>query len=53
MRLELEALFDETDADDDVRVVIVTGAGGVLRWRRSVFGRQDLRPERPLGRSAG
>jgi len=27
MRLELEALFDETDADDDVRVVIVTGAG--------------------------
>jgi enoyl-CoA hydratase/carnithine racemase len=27
MRVELEALFDETDADDDVRVVIVTGAG--------------------------
>ena len=27
MRLELEALFDETDADDNVRVVIVTGAG--------------------------
>jgi enoyl-CoA hydratase/carnithine racemase len=27
MRLELEALFDETDADDDVRAVIVTGAG--------------------------
>ena len=27
MRFELEALFDETDADDDVRVVIVTGAG--------------------------
>ena len=27
MRLELELLFDETDADDDVRVVIVTGAG--------------------------
>jgi len=27
MRLELEALFDETDSDDDVRVVIVTGAG--------------------------
>jgi len=27
MRLELEALLDETDADDDVRVVVVTGAG--------------------------
>ena len=27
MRLELELLFDETDADDDVRAVIVTGAG--------------------------
>ena len=27
MRLELEALLDETDADDDVKVVIVTGAG--------------------------
>jgi len=27
MRLELEALLDETDGDDDVRVVIVTGAG--------------------------
>ena len=27
MRVELEALIDETDADDDVRVVIVTGAG--------------------------
>ena len=27
MRAELEALFDETDADDDVRVVFVTGAG--------------------------
>ena len=27
MRMELEALFDETDADDAVRVVIVTGAG--------------------------
>jgi len=27
MRLELEALLDETDGDDDVRVVIITGAG--------------------------
>jgi enoyl-CoA hydratase/carnithine racemase len=27
MRLELELLLDETDADDEVRVVIVTGAG--------------------------
>ena len=27
MRAELHALFDETDADDAVRVVIVTGAG--------------------------
>ena len=27
MRLELELMFDETDADDDVRAVIVTGAG--------------------------
>ncbi len=27
MRVELEALFDETDADDAVRVVVVTGAG--------------------------
>jgi 2-(1,2-epoxy-1,2-dihydrophenyl)acetyl-CoA isomerase len=27
MRLELELLFDETDADDAVRAVIVTGAG--------------------------
>ena len=27
MRAELHALFDETDADDKVRVVIVTGAG--------------------------
>lgn len=27
MRAELIALFDETDADDNVRVVIVTGAG--------------------------
>lgn len=27
MRQELDALFDETDADDAVRVVIVTGAG--------------------------
>jgi len=27
MRLELELLFDETDADDGVRAVIVTGAG--------------------------
>jgi len=27
MRLELEALLDETDGDDDVRVIIVTGAG--------------------------
>ena len=27
MRAELDALFDETDADDEVRVVIVTGAG--------------------------
>jgi enoyl-CoA hydratase/carnithine racemase len=27
MRLELEALLDETDGDDAVRVVIVTGAG--------------------------
>jgi enoyl-CoA hydratase/carnithine racemase len=27
MRLELEALLDETDRDDNVRVVIVTGAG--------------------------
>src|SRR5690554_1986640 len=27
MREELIALFDETDADDNVRVVVVTGAG--------------------------
>jgi enoyl-CoA hydratase/carnithine racemase len=27
MRVELEALIDETDADDEVRAVIVTGAG--------------------------
>jgi enoyl-CoA hydratase/carnithine racemase len=27
MRDELIAVFDETDADDDVRAVIVTGAG--------------------------
>jgi len=27
MRIELEALLDETDADDAVRVVVVTGAG--------------------------
>ena len=27
MRRELEALLDETDADDEVKVVIVTGAG--------------------------
>ena len=30
MREELEALFDETDRDDAVRVVIVTGAGRAL-----------------------
>lgn len=27
MREELLALFDETDADDNVRVVVITGAG--------------------------
>ena len=35
MGSELIAAFDRADADDEVRAIIVTGAGPrLLRWRR-------------------
>ena len=47
MMREMIAAFDQADADDDVRAVIVTGAGrGVLRRRRPVGRRRDVRGRR-------
>ena len=40
MLTELLAAFDQAEADDAVRVIIMTGAGtGLLRRRRPVVGR--------------
>ena len=45
---ELRAAFDTADADDDVRAVIVTGAGpGILRRRRPRARRRDVHQARP------
>ena len=47
MMNEMIDAFDRIDADDDVRVVIVTGAGrGVLRRRRPVGGGEHVQPRR-------
>ena len=56
MRIELEALLDETDADDAVRVVVVTGggrafcAGADLSSGGDTFDR-NAHPEDPLRES--
>ena len=50
MQGELLEAFDATDADDDVRAVVVTeGWAGLLRRGRSGGGRRDL-PLRRRGR---
>ena len=46
MRVELGLLFDETDADDEVQAVIVTGAGRAFcAGADLVGGRRHLRPQ--------
>jgi len=50
MMFEMIDAFDKADADDEVRAIIVTGAGPrLLRGRRPLGGRQDLRLCRPRG----
>jgi enoyl-CoA hydratase/carnithine racemase len=39
MMKEIMDAFDRLDADDDVRAVVITGAGGLLCWSGSNTGR--------------